>query len=428
MKFDRTNPGLLAEFAHVLPGYTKEDIIGSPYAVYDYKVNRELGVEQDLEVLKSNLNAMGLELMVDFVPNHSAVDAPEAKQTAAYYIKKPQNAPADDSRWYNNTIAYGSAGWWGSSWMDTLQFNYWNLDFRKAQIERLMRIASNANYIRCDMAHLILNDQIQANWGDILKQDGYERPDAEFWGEAIAAVKKTFPHVKFLAEVYDPWLAPLQALGFDFTYDKHLYDLLGNGNLDNIRDYLFNVDHTYLGKGAHFVENHDEPRAAQFFGSTQRADAALMVTMTVPGMRFYNEGQQYGFKNRLQVQLRRAAPEPVVNSVSKLYDVFVPIIDRPVFHFGSWTPLYASNDQKSWRLLAWKWTGDEKILVVVNYSDDTGAGAVVLSDAAPINGNDTIPVTDLLSNQTWQRSAKEMQTSGLFVVIDAWSAQILKYA
>lgn len=176
------------------------------------------------------------------------------------------------------------------------------------------------------------------------------------------------------------------------------------------------------------MENHDEPRAAAFFGSTQRADAALMVAMTVPGMRFYNEGQQYGLKNRLQVQLRRSAVESIDTSVPKFYDAFTPILNRPVFHTGSWTPLPTQNDNNAWRLLAWKWTSDdEKLLVVVNYSDATGAGAVVLNDAQPIQGNNSIPVTDLLTGQTWERSASELQSSGLFVVIQPWTCQILKY-
>jgi hypothetical protein len=78
--------------------------------------------------------------------------------------------------------------------------------------------------------------------------------------------------------------------------------------------------------------------------------------------------------------------------------------------------------------MAWKWTSsEERIVVVVNYSDTTGAGSVVLSDAQPVNGNDTIPVTDLISGQTWQRSAKQMQSQGLFTVIQPWSCQIIKY-
>jgi len=407
------------------------DVIGSPYAVFNYDLNPELGTLQDLVTLKEQLNKMGLKLMVDFVPNHSAVDSPWVSENPSFYIHAPKgsNPPLDPNRYdNNNSIAYGSAGWWGSSWMDTLQYNYWDMSFRKAQTSRLVQVASVADFIRCDMAYLCLNDQVQDNWGNQLASWGYSRPSTEFWSDAIQAAKAAYPHVRFLAEVYDPWGGQLQSLGFDFTYDKHLYDLLGNGNLDNLRGYIANTDFGYLSRGAHFVENHDEPRAAAFFGSNERADAAAMVTMTVPGMRFYFQGQQDGYRNRLQVQLRRAAAEPIAIGVPQFYDVFVPIIARPVFHSGTFNYLNVINDPQSWRLMAWKWTSnDEKLLVVVNYSDITGSGSVVLSDAMPVHGNDTILVTDLISQKTWYRSAHQMQTSGIFTVIQPWSCQILKY-
>lgn len=74
LNIDKTNPGLLAGYAQVLPGYTQADIIGSPYAITHYVTNPQIGTDSDLMALKKRLNAMGLKLMLDFVPNHSAVD------------------------------------------------------------------------------------------------------------------------------------------------------------------------------------------------------------------------------------------------------------------------------------------------------------------------------------------------------------------
>lgn len=53
-----------------------EDIIGSPYAIVDYVCNKEFGSNEDIVNLRKKLNSMGMKLMLDFVPNHSAVDAP----------------------------------------------------------------------------------------------------------------------------------------------------------------------------------------------------------------------------------------------------------------------------------------------------------------------------------------------------------------
>lgn len=96
-------------------------------------------------------------------------------------------------------------------------------ELRKSQIENILKICSCADMIRCDMAHLILNDFIEnvsdkylsnifvlinrlQNWiGDFLRNNGFARLQEEFWSEAFKQVKKLYPNVQFLAEVYDPW-------------------------------------------------------------------------------------------------------------------------------------------------------------------------------------------------------------------------------
>jgi glycosidase len=49
---------------------------GSPYAVTEYSTNDELGSDADLTTLRKTLHGLELALMLDFVPNHSAVDSP----------------------------------------------------------------------------------------------------------------------------------------------------------------------------------------------------------------------------------------------------------------------------------------------------------------------------------------------------------------
>jgi len=285
-----------------------------------------------------------------------------------------------------------------------------------------------SDYIRCDMAYLLLNDVIAQNWGTQLSSWGYGRPPTEFWRDAIALAKQKFPHIQFLAEVYDPWVQTLQALGFDWTYDKGLYDRLGNGNLDNLREYISGLPLSYHVHAARFIENHDEPRAVAFFGSTWRADAAALVTYTLPGMRFYFMGQREGYANRLDIHLRRALPEEKHSDTELTYRLLLNITSDVTFHIGTWTYLNVFGADSAWRLMAWKWAyGDSKRLCVVNYSDAEGQGRVLVPDAVPRSGNDTIPVTDLLSGATYYRSAHEMRTQGLYVIIPKWWAQIFSY-
>ena len=64
-------------YSKYLPNWTKEDVIGLPYAVYEYECNPSIGNNGDLSWLKSEINKM--KLMLNFVPNHSVVYAPKAK-------------------------------------------------------------------------------------------------------------------------------------------------------------------------------------------------------------------------------------------------------------------------------------------------------------------------------------------------------------
>jgi len=71
---------------------------------------------------------------------------------------------------------------------------------------------------------------------------------------------------------------------------------------------------------------------------------------------------------------------------------------------------------------------NEKILCVINYSDQNGSGRIKLDDAQSIKNNDTIPVVELISGLTYYRSAQDMRDNGLFVIIDNWSSQIFMYS
>jgi len=176
---------------------------------------------------------------------------------------------------------------------------------------------------------------------------------------------------------------------------------------------------------AHFVENHDEPRSPAFFGSNSRADIAAAISLTLPGMRFYFMWQEYGYFNQLDVHLRRETPEAEQPGVFQFYSAFISAVSKDVFHDGTW---YWRPVTGSGILLAWEWElNGEKVLTVLNYSGNQVSGSVVCPLAQPNNGNDIIPVTELLTGTVYQRSAKQMSTSGLIVVLDSWSVQMFDY-
>src|SRR5205807_5901814 len=143
---------------------------------------------------------------------------------------------------------------------------------------------------------------IGRTWGDrSLPAGGVAPVDAPFWPEAIARVRKKFPQFQFMAEVYWDLEWALQQQGFDFTYDKRLYDRLHGGDAAGVRAHL-RADLEFQRKLVRFLENHDEPRAAAAFPWPMH-QAAAMITFFVPGLGLLHEGQCEGRKSRLSMHL-----------------------------------------------------------------------------------------------------------------------------
>jgi len=94
----------------MISDFTLEDIIGSPYAVTQFSCNPQLGTDDDIRSLRKTLNGMGLKLMLDFVPNHSAVDSPYTTSNIDWYVRAPKGSqpPYDSSKYLPNGISYGS--------------------------------------------------------------------------------------------------------------------------------------------------------------------------------------------------------------------------------------------------------------------------------------------------------------------------------
>jgi len=319
-------------------------------------------------------------------------------------------------------------------WADTFQFNYWSPSTIKFMTELLVVLASRADAIRCDMAMLALNDVWERSWGQVMQEGGFLRPQQEFWQVAIDAAKVKSPSTQFFAEAYNyqisrtPEKELLVDLGFDYVYDKDPLDhLQSGGNLDKLRAYITGRSQEQLAHTTHSVENHDEPRAAAALGGQQKAFVGSVLTSTLPGARLFFRGQFDGNAAKLVAQLRRAEAEQSNVALHGQYDRFLDLLKDPVFHKGTWTYIDVPKEGTSWRLLAWRWSlGDTKRLVVVNFSDQEAWGVVKVADAEG-RGSDTLQVTDMFTDITYQRSASEMRDRGMTCGLKAWSSQIFSY-
>ncbi len=366
-------PSLQQAFDTILPGWTPEDVTGSPYAVYQYTPDAYFGSTESIQKLRETLNKSGMKLILDFVPNHLALDHPAVLSNPEFFVSSDaQEAQREPEIFFKTPggryLAHGKDPHF-LPWSDTVQVNIFSSPVREFMIRELLRIAEIADGVRCDMAMLLLKDIFSQTWKKYLT--GFEAPKTEFWEEAITRVKKKNPDFVFIAEVYWGREWQLQQTGFDFTYDKILYDRLFFDDAASVRAHL-TAEPDYQNHSMRFIENHDEFRAAAAFGP-EKSRAAAVIAATVPGMRFFQDGQIEGKKIHLPVQLGREPEEKPDSDSLAFYRTLLAYADAPVLHQGTWKLLEADHAN----LLAWAWRrGNECRAVAVNYSDQAVSGRV----------------------------------------------------
>lgn len=287
---------------------------GSPYAIKDYyDISPELAdnIPQRMDefvALVDRTHKAGMKVIIDFVPNHVArayhsdnkpscvrdlgetdnpewafsplndfyylpgetFFAPEQDTSGTPYTEYPAKATGNDCFRPNPDK---------NDWYETVKLNYGV--FYQGGMEKqfspipalwpkmldilLFWCSKKVDGFRCDMAEMV---------------------PVEFWGWVITEVKKQYPQVEFIAEVYNPDLYRSYIFDgkFDYLYDKvGMYDYLRGvtskdfaaegitrqwQNTEDIRRYML-----------YFLENHDEQRIASgfFCGSGICAEPAMIV-------------------------------------------------------------------------------------------------------------------------------------------------------
>lgn len=306
---------------------------GSPYAIKDYyDIDPDLATDvrhrmEEFEALVGRTHENGLKVIIDFVPNHVArqyrsdAKPQETEELGAhddcsvhfnnrnnfYYIPRQgltcQFDLGPENERYSELPAKATGNdCFGAypcinDWYETVKLNY-GIDYMHAQYKHfdptpdtwikmrdilLFWASKGVDGFRCDMAEMV---------------------PVEFWHWTIPQIKEKYPHLVFIAEVYNPqeYRNYIYNGMFDYLYDKvGLYDLLRNITIGHtpasLISYNWQLLNDILPRMLNFLENHDEQRIASdyFAHDPFRALSALVVSATLntnPFMLY--SGQELG--------------------------------------------------------------------------------------------------------------------------------------
>lgn len=434
-EISRANPSFRAEYDRLLPGWTDEDVGGSPFAIQRYQVDRSLGGDSALARLRERLRQRGLRLMLDFVPNHTAVDHPWVYHNPEHYIagsdaslaRDPSNYRRVDTRLGPRVLAHGRDPYF-PGWPDTLQLNYRHPGLRLAMIGVLTRLSDVCDGVRCDMAMLLLPDVIRSTWGGASQPTDQSTPvERSFWREAITAVRSHRADFVFMAEAYWDLEWELQQQGFDYTYDKRLYDRLRQRETDAVKGHL-RAAMDFQERSARFLENHDEDRAASTF-SLEHYRTSAVVALMVPGLHLIHDGQPEGRRRRTSNHLLRRAPEPVQQDWLEFHRRLLPTMSHPAIQRGGFHLL---DIDKAWEgnptdsnFIAFDWqAADSWLLAAVNNADTQGQCYLRL--ARGDLRDHSWEFTDLMSDARYVRAGADLADRGLYLDLPPWRYHVFE--
>ena len=314
-KTDYTEYGIPEQHPEIIKGNA-----GSPYAIRDYyDVDPDLAVKvenrmREFENMVTRTHKNGMSVIIDFVPNHLARDyksvmmpkdisefganddtsqhfSPNnnfyympgkaldvsslcSKNEVGGYTENPAKATGNDS-FTHQPSEY--------DWYETVKLNY-GVDYQNGHQKHFSPIPDTWHKMK-DILLFWSEKKV-----DAFRCDMAEMVPLEFWKWVIPIVKREFPKMLFIAEIYnkDAYRSFLSTNAFDYLYDKvGLYDVVrdvasGHRPASDITFTLSEVG-DIQSKMLNFLENHDEQRLASdyFLGDGQKGLAAMILTACV---------------------------------------------------------------------------------------------------------------------------------------------------
>ncbi len=424
------DPEVLQYGKERLAGFAPAELWGSPYAPSRYGVDERLGGDSGLAVFRDQLHRHGLRLLLDFIPNHTGLDHRWLAEHPEWYLHSTVRqehtfpVPVDGGTVW---VAHGKDPYF-PPWRDTAQ-----LDHRRREVQAALRgelgdLAQRCDGVRCDLAMLALREVFQRTWQDWPGGPAEEPP--EFWAETVATIKAAHPDFLFLAEVYWDLEPRLQELGFDYTYDKRLYDLLVARDSEGVQHHVLGNLRSFLDRSAHFVENHDEPRIASRLALAEH-QAASLASLGLPGMRLLHYGELEGACVHGRIHACRRPQEPAQPEIAQWYEAVLRALGDSSVGRGEaliLKPREAWAGNESWRhfvLIEWQTHVPDFDLVAVNLA---GHRSQCYAPLQALDLNRYVwRMEDRLGAERHERHGDDLQCQGLYLDLPAHGAQLFHF-
>lgn len=403
---------LRAYLGGVLPNFCDDDICGSPFMPESYAADAALGGDAALARLRERARGAGISLMLDFIPNHIGLDHVWLRDHPDYCIQGDDGRMAAQPdawcRLHGRVFAHGRDPFF-APWRSSVQLDYSNPRLQEAMMQVASSIAARCDGLRCDLAMLLLKDVFENTW---------KRPMQPFWRKCLDRVRAEHPGTLFMAEVYWNREYELQQAGFDFTFDKILYDRLLSGDAESIRGHL-RATRDYQIHCVRFLENHAEQRAAARFTSPDHHRGALFITGMVPGLLLCNHGQEDGRRLHASNHASRRPPEEGSAPHREAYRDLMHLLSEPARQNGTWQLLEPFAPDSPLVACLWSLQGHHSLVLVVNAGWQHAGGAV---QAGPLTDRDCQLQHCFGGGAAIQMKADALRSGGLPVSLPPWGA------
>jgi alpha-glucosidase len=285
------------------------------YDVADYTaVAPELGTLADLDELVGRAHALGLKVILDFVPCHTSIEHPWFRQHPDYYV------------WADSPLNNWRASFGGSAWqLDDPTGRYYlhsffpeqaDLNWRNPEVRRVMSDAlrfwreRGIDGFRLDALNRLLKDEqlrddppagaptLLPTHGEAAALRHTHSSNAPDIGSALRAIRDAVGDAVLIGEVFLPSaeLGPyVEVLDVVFAFET----MLGPNGAAGLRSGIEGA--LKAGKQGWVLSNHDFSRLASRVGP-ENARVATLLLLALPGPVFMFQGDELGMRDAPPVQ------------------------------------------------------------------------------------------------------------------------------